>query len=81
MKPITELTVGHVGQTIVVTDDGLAVTGTLDHLEVSVDTETISVGLEQEVFRTARHFETTLHISGNTIRPTLSAQWEPAERI
>lgn len=79
MKPITELTVGHVGEIIRVTDDGLDVTGTLDHLEVNVDTETIYAGLERRVFRTARHFEITLHISGNTIRTTLNAQWEECD--
>ena len=78
MKPITELTIGHVGKTIRVTDDGLDVTGTLHHLEVNVDTETIYVGLERRVSRTTHHFEITLHISGNTIRPTLNARWEEA---
>ena len=79
MKPITDLTIGHVGKTIRVTDDGLDVTGTLDHLKVDVDVETIYVGLERRVFRETYHFDITLHISGNTIRPTLNAQWEPAE--
>lgn len=81
MKPITELTIGHVGKTIRVTDDGMDITGTLDHLEVNVDTETIYVGLERRVSRRTHHFEITLHISGNTIRATLDAQWEKCERL
>jgi ABC-type Fe2+-enterobactin transport system substrate-binding protein len=29
MKPITELTIGHIGKTVRIVDDGIALTGTL----------------------------------------------------
>lgn len=80
MRPITELTVGHVGKTVHITDSDFEITGTLERLQVDVDVETIRGGLiEEVVFRTAYTFIMTLHISGNVIYATLNSQWELAD--
>ena len=78
MKPITELTIGHVGKTIRVTDDDMDITGTLDNLKVNVWINYIRAvrRLETVTLRENRTYEIEFILSGHTIKPTLNAQWE-----
>ena len=81
MKPITDLTSGHVGKTIHVTDDSMDITGTLNNLKVNVKIYHYRAVrcLEMVTLRVDRTYEIEFRLSGHTIRPTLNAQWEECD--
>ena len=78
MKPITELTIGHVGKTIRVTDQDIDVTGTL----YRIDAERVLIHEGNWAGHSRTHpgpwYELALTIGGNRICVTQTAQWEPA---
>lgn len=78
MKPITELTIGHIGKTIHVTDQDIDATGTLYRIEA--ERELIHEGTWADPSRThpGTWYELALTIGGNRIRLGRTAQWEPA---
>lgn len=80
MKPLTELTIGHVGKTIHVTDQDIDVTGTLYRIEA--ERELIHEGTWADPSRTypGPWYELDLTIAGSRICVTQTARWEPAER-
>lgn len=80
MKPITELTVGHVGKTIRVTDGDMDITGTLNNLKVNVEIGHYRAVWRGEIvtLRTDRAHEIEFRMSGHTIKPTLNARWKEA---
>ena len=66
MKPITELTIGHVGKTIHVTDQDIDVTGILYRIDA-----------ERELVP-GPWYELALTIASSRICVTQAARWEPA---
>lgn len=80
MKPITELTVGHVGKTIRVTDGDMDITGTLNNLKVNVEIGHYRAVRRWEIvtLRVDQTYEIEFRLSDHTIKPTLNAQWEEA---
>lgn len=78
MKPIAELTVGHVGKTIHVTDSDIEITGILHNLKVNVEVAPYHAVRRSEVvtLMVRRSYEIVLLLSGHTVNLTLDARWE-----
>lgn len=78
MKPITELTIGHVGKTIHVTDQDIAATGTLYRIEA--ERELIHEGNWTGPSRAfpGPWYELALTIASSRICVGQTARWEPA---
>ncbi len=78
MKPITELTIGHVGKTIHVTDNDIDATGIL--YRIDAERELIHEGNWAGHSRThpGPWYELALTIAGNRISVGQTARWEPA---
>ena len=78
MKPITELTIGHVGKIIHVIDQDIDVTGTLYRIEAERELIHERAWVGSSHTYPGPRYELDLTISGSRICVTQTARWEPA---
>ena len=78
MKPITELTIGHVGKTIHVTDHDLDITGQLQAIEAERELIHEGTWIGRSRIVPGPWATLTLTITDSRINLTPTAQWEEA---